>query len=121
VSGCSSRVHLLQLRSRAGHETLWAYRYRVRGRGSKRVQRGGFASEEDARAALERALEKLREHGVARTLTFAELVDDYLAQHEARRDTREASLAIAGLLSSLGELLQCPELLAGHDQVAPGE
>jgi len=78
VSGCSSRVQLLQLRSRAGHETLW-----VGGRGSKRVQRGGFASEEDARAALERALEKLREHGVARTLTLAELVDDYLAQHEA--------------------------------------
>ena len=39
---------------------LWAYRYRVGGRESKRVQRGGFRSEADARAALERALEKLR-------------------------------------------------------------
>jgi hypothetical protein len=26
-------------------EPVWAYRYRVAGRGSKRVQRGGFASE----------------------------------------------------------------------------
>jgi hypothetical protein len=26
-------------------EPLWAYRYRIGGRGSKRVQRGGFGSE----------------------------------------------------------------------------
>jgi antitoxin (DNA-binding transcriptional repressor) of toxin-antitoxin stability system len=30
-----------------GGERLWAYRYRTGGRGSKRVQRGGFASEQD--------------------------------------------------------------------------
>jgi hypothetical protein len=35
---------------------LWAYRYRVGGRGSRRVQRGGFASAEDA-LALERAVD----------------------------------------------------------------
>jgi integrase len=63
---------------------LWAYRYRSGGRDGKRVQRGGFASEEDARAALERALEKLgRESGISRTLTLAELVDEYLGQHDA--------------------------------------
>jgi hypothetical protein len=63
---------------------LWAYRYRTAGRGSKRVQRGGFTSEDDARTALERALEKLRQaNGIARTLTLAELVEEYLAQHEA--------------------------------------
>jgi hypothetical protein len=45
---------------------LWAYRYRVGGRDSKRMQRGGFGSEEDAWAALERALENLRrESGAA--------------------------------------------------------
>ena len=38
-------------------ESFWASRYRTGGRGSKRVQRGGFASEDDARAALGRALE----------------------------------------------------------------
>jgi hypothetical protein len=38
---------------------LWAYRYRTGGRDSKRVQRGGFASEQDARDALERELERV--------------------------------------------------------------
>jgi hypothetical protein len=28
-------------------ERLWAYRYRTGGRDSKRIQRGGFASEQD--------------------------------------------------------------------------
>jgi len=62
---------------------LWAHRYRTGGRNSKRIQRGGFASEQDARAALERALEKLRRtDGSARMLTLAELVERYLDQHE---------------------------------------
>jgi hypothetical protein len=34
-----------------GGERLWAYRYRIGGRGSRRVQRGGFACEQDARDA----------------------------------------------------------------------
>lgn len=38
---------------------LWAYRYRTGGRDSKRVQRGGFDSEQDARDALERELERV--------------------------------------------------------------
>ena len=63
---------------------LWAYRYRIGGRDGKRVQRGGFASEGDARAALERALERLRrEGGIGRTVTLAEFVNEYLAQHDA--------------------------------------
>jgi hypothetical protein len=72
------------LASRVGAEPLWAYRYRMGGRVSRRVQRGGFASEADARAALGRALEGLRcESGIGRTLTLAEFVDEYLAQHDA--------------------------------------
>jgi len=64
---------------------LWAYRYRVGGRGSRRVQRGGFASQEDAVAALERELERIRrERRVSRGLTLAELVDAYLAQHDVQ-------------------------------------
>jgi integrase len=63
---------------------LWAYRYRTGGRDARRVQCGGFRSEADARAALERALEQLRrEGGVGRMLTFAAFVDEYLAQHDA--------------------------------------
>jgi integrase len=69
---------------------LWAYRYRAGGRGSKRVQRGGFRSEADAGAALQRALEKLRrESGVGKRLTLAEFVDEYLAQHEVSPVTLE--------------------------------
>jgi hypothetical protein len=41
-------------------ERLWAYRYRTAGHDSKRVQLGGFASEQDARKALEHELERLR-------------------------------------------------------------
>lgn len=36
---------------------MWAYRYRVGDETGRRVPHGGFANEEDARAALERALE----------------------------------------------------------------
>ncbi len=64
-------------------EPLWAYRYRVGGRDSKRVQRGGFASDRDAAEALERELERLRrERRVSRSLTLAQLVEVYLAQHD---------------------------------------
>ena len=69
---------------------LWAYRYRVGGRGSRRVQRGGFASEVDAGEALERALERLRRaNGTASKLTLAKLVNEYLLQHDAEPETIE--------------------------------
>jgi hypothetical protein len=39
---------LIELTRRGrGGEPLWAYRFGAGGRGSKRVQRGGFASEQD--------------------------------------------------------------------------
>ena len=87
----SQQGQVLQLkrRSRDG-EPQWAYRYRVGGRDSKRVQRGGFASERDAAGALERELERLRrERRVSRTLTLAELVEVYLAQHDVEPVTIE--------------------------------
>jgi predicted DNA-binding WGR domain protein len=68
--------------------TRWAYRYRVGGRGSKRVQRGGFASEQAAAEALERELEQLRrERGLVESPTLAEFVEVYLAQHEGEPET----------------------------------
>jgi integrase len=71
-------------------ERLWAYRVRTGGRDSKRVQRGGFASEQDAGEALERELEQLRrERRIARRLTLAELVETYLAQHDVQSVTIE--------------------------------
>src|ERR687891_463590 len=73
-----------------GGERLWAYRFRSGGRDSKRVQRGGFASEPDAREALERELERLRrERRITRRLTLAELVETYLGQHDVQPVTIE--------------------------------
>ncbi len=69
---------------------VWAYRYRTDSPGSRRLQRGGFSSERDAAEALERALEHLRrQSGVGSTLTLKELVDEYLAQHDAEPETIE--------------------------------
>ena len=71
-------------------EPLWAFRYRVGGRDSTRVQRGGFASERDAAKALERELERLRrEQRISRSLTVAELAEVYLAQHDVEPVTIE--------------------------------
>jgi integrase len=66
----------------------WAYRYRVGGRGSKRVQHGGFDSEHAAVEALERELEQVRrEQGLVESPTLAEFVEVYLAQHEGEPET----------------------------------
>jgi hypothetical protein len=79
---------VFQLASGSGSETRWAYRYRVGGRGSRRVQRGGFATEQAAVEALERALERLRrERGLVETPTLAEFVDVYLRQHGGESET----------------------------------
>ena len=73
-----------------GFAPNWAYRYRVGGRGSRRVQRSGFASELAATQALERALTRLRqEQGAVETPTLSELVEAYLAQHDAEPETIE--------------------------------
>ena len=72
--------------SRGDGRTLWAYRYRTGGRTAKRIQRGGFASEQDARAALERALERLRRRqNRGRIPTLSELVEQYLAHLRSSR------------------------------------
>jgi len=51
----------------------------------ERVQRGGFACEQDARDALERELERLqRKQRITRRLTLSEFVEAYLAQHDVQ-------------------------------------
>jgi len=68
----------------------WAYRYRLGGRDSKRVQRSGFPTERAAEQALGRALERARqEQGLAETPTLSELVEIYLAQHDTEPETIE--------------------------------
>ena len=70
-------------------ERLWAYRFRVGGRGSKRIQRGGFVSERNcARGARARAwIACRRERRISRSLTLSELVEAYLAQHDVQQVT----------------------------------
>jgi integrase len=67
----------------ADGQSLWAYRYRLEGRGSARPQVGGFATRADALKALEKVLQRLGPNGRAATMTLADLVDEYLELHQA--------------------------------------
>src|SRR5712691_10400412 len=81
------QVFELKTRSHGG-EAVWAYRYRIAGRDSRRLQRGGFKTEQAAREALERALGRLRrEQGLVEAPRLRELVDLYLAQHGGEPET----------------------------------
>lgn len=72
---------VLKLRARRSDgKAVWAYRYRVDGRCSKRPQVGGFATRAEAQRALKRTLAHLRPGA---TITLAELVDEYLEVHQA--------------------------------------
>jgi hypothetical protein len=66
---------------------VWAYRYRLAGRGSKRPQVGGFSTRAEAQQALKVALSRVRPGGRAATLTVSELVGEYLDVHRAAPST----------------------------------
>jgi hypothetical protein len=66
---------------------LWAYRYRVAGRGSARRQVGGFSSKAEAQRALRKRLARLLPGGRAATLTLGEWVEEYLDAHQGERVT----------------------------------
>ncbi len=77
------RGQVLRLKSKGRDgKPLWAYRYRLDSRGSKRLQRGGFATKDEAQEALNRALDDLHCRNPLAEITFAELVQKYLAQHD---------------------------------------
>jgi integrase len=80
---------VLKLKTRgADGKPTWAYRYRVDGRGSARLQVGGFATQGEASQALQAALERLqRGNGRLAQITLSELAEEYLAQHEAEPRT----------------------------------
>jgi hypothetical protein len=56
----------------ADGEPLWAYRYRVAGRGSARLQVGGFSTRAEAQRALQNKLARLLPGGRSTTLTLGE-------------------------------------------------
>jgi integrase len=68
-------------------EPLWAYRFRLEGRGSARPQVGGFASRAEAQKALQKKLARLGPGFRAATLTLGEWVEEYLEAHQAERVT----------------------------------
>lgn len=68
-------------------EPLWAYRYRVAGRGSTRLQVGGFSTKADAQRALQIKLARLLPGGRAMTMTLGEWVEEYLDTHQGERVT----------------------------------
>jgi integrase len=76
------QVFRLRAKSMDG-QPLWAYRYRLEGRGSARPQVGGFATRAEAQKALAKVIERLGPGGRAATMTLAELVDEYLELHQA--------------------------------------
>ena len=120
------RGQVFTLKSGGEDHAIWAYRLRIGGRGSRRVQRGGFPSEQAATDAVDRALERLRrEQGLAHTPTLSELVDMYLAQHDVEPETLEK---LGWLLSkatrSFGERtvsdLRPAEIAAWRMTIPPG-
>lgn len=75
---------VFKLRTRgADGQAVWAYRYRLEGRGSERPQVGGFATRAEAETALRKVLDRLGPGGGRATITLAELVDEYLGMHDA--------------------------------------
>jgi integrase len=80
--------HVFKLKARGvDGQPLWAYRYRLEGRGSARPQVGGFATRAEALKALEKVLTRFGPGGRAATITLAELVDEYLEMHQAEQVT----------------------------------
>jgi hypothetical protein len=67
----------------ADGQPLWAYRYRLEGRGSARPQVGGFASRAEAQRALRKVVERLGPAGRGASMTLGELVEEYLEMHQA--------------------------------------
>jgi predicted ester cyclase len=84
---------VLRLKARRSDgKALWAYRYRLNGRRSKRPQVGGFATRAQAERALRRAIARLRPGA---EMTLADLVEEYLAvaDNYVRHDLRAAQAA----------------------------
>ena len=57
-------------------QPLWAFRYRLEGRGSARPQVGGFASRAEAQEALRKVLDRLGPGRTTMTLTYVFIAVD---------------------------------------------
>lgn len=103
----------------------WAYRL-ARDEHGERRQVGGFTTKGEARAAADRHLKRIRT-GVneQRELTVGELVDEYLAQHIAERNTIDTlTYRLKHVTAAFGgqrlERLQVPEIRAWRKRLPEG-
>jgi integrase len=92
----------------ADGEPLWAYRYRVAGRGSARLQMGGFSTRAEAQRALQNKLARLLPGGRSATLTLGEWIAEYLDAHQGERVTVAKLRWLLGKATAeLGEVRLC--------------
>jgi integrase len=97
-------VFKLKAKSADG-EPLWAYRYRVAGRGSARRQVGGFTTKADAQRSLQKKLARLLPGGRADTLMLGEWVEEYLDGHQGERVTiAKLRWLLGNATAALGEV-----------------
>src|SRR6516164_8173535 len=96
-------------------QPLWAYRYRLEGRGSERPQVGGFATRAEAEKALRKVIDRLGPGGGRATITLAEFVDEYLEMHQAAPVT---IAKLRWLLSKATDLGVTADGLVGAETVA---
>jgi hypothetical protein len=80
----------------ADGEPLWAYRYRVAGRGSARLQVGGFGTRAEAQRALQNKLARLLPGRRSATLTLGEWVEEYLDTHQGDASRSRSSAGCSG-------------------------
>lgn len=103
----------------------WAFRWYDEN-GSRR-QRGGFPTRSDAAKQLEQVLRRVRglDEPEPRRLTLQELVDEYLAQHQAEENTIATLRArLKHATQAFGQLpldrLTVPEIGAWRKRLSPG-
>jgi len=95
-------------------EPLWAYRYRLEGRGSEKPQVGGFATRAEAERALRKVLDRFGPGGERATITLAGFVDEYSEMNEAAPVTiaKLRWLLVATQLTPPGGIIEYPGIHA---------
>lgn len=89
----------------ADGEPLWAYRYRVAGRGSARRQVGGFTTKAEAQRSLQIKLARPLPGGRADSLLLSEWIEEYLDGHQGERVTiAQLRWLLGKATSALGEM-----------------
>jgi integrase len=95
----------------ANGQALWAYRYRLEGRGSSRPQVGGFATRAEAKRALQKVVERLGPAGRGASMTLGDLVEEYLEMHQAEPVTIAKLRWLLGKATAVLSEVRLAELL----------